>query len=107
MVGAAASATLGARGVFLCEVFAPLAWPERGFSEQRAIDGEQELAIGISLLAGLMIVTPAAVSSGRLEVRSSYDPIQKPVTRRARIRIDLYVRALSNREFSCFPCTAR
>ena len=51
LVGAAASATLGARGVFLCEVFAPLAWPERGFSEQRATDGEQELAIGISLLA--------------------------------------------------------
>ena len=52
MAGAAASATLGARGVFLCEVFAPLAWPERGFSEQRATNDEQELAIGISLLAG-------------------------------------------------------
>ena len=59
MAGAAASATLGARGVFLCEVFAPLAWPERGFSEQRATDGEQELAI--SLLAGWI-----AQSGGRL-----------------------------------------
>ena len=106
MVGAAASATLGAWGVFLCEVFAPLAWAERGFSEQRATDGEQELAIAISLLDCAMR-NPAAVSSGRLGVRSSYDPIQKPVSRRARIRIDLYVRALSNREFSCFPCTAR
>ena len=54
MAAAPVSSTLVARGVFLCEVFAPLAWPERGFSEQRATDGEQELAIGISLLAGWM-----------------------------------------------------
>ena len=49
--GAAVSSTLVARGVFVCEVFAPLACPERGFSKQRATDAEQELAIGISLLA--------------------------------------------------------
>ena len=61
LAGASASATLGARGVFLCEVFAPLAWPERGFSEQRATDGEQKLAIGISLMAGWI-----AQSGGRL-----------------------------------------
>ena len=80
MVGAAASATLGARGVFLCEVFAPLAWAERGFSEQRATDGEQKLAIGISLLAGWMshpggrLVWP---SRGQILVRSDSETSQQ------------------------------
>ena len=87
MAGAAASATLVARGVFLCEVFAPLAWPERGFSEQRATNDEQELAIGISLLAGWM-----SHRGGGLVWPS---------------RTQILVRAHCNREFSCFPCKAR
>ena len=68
MAGAAASSTLAARRVFLCEVFAPLAWPERGFSKRRATDGEQKLAIGISLLARWM-----SHPGGRLAVSAS-DP---------------------------------
>ena len=73
LAGAAASATLVARGVFLCEVFAPLAWPERRFSEQRATDGEQELAIGISLLARWMSHPGAGRRRFRLAVSGS-DP---------------------------------
>ena len=73
MAGAAVSSTLAVRGVFLCEVFAPLAWPERGFSEQRATDGEQELAIGISLLAGWMSHPGGRRRRSRLAVSGS-DP---------------------------------